>query len=230
LGYRPGQDPTWTEFLTAQAKGILRCDFLHVDTIGLTRIYVLFLMEIATRRVHLMVATTNPTGAWVAQQARNLMAELGERSARFRFLIRDRDAKYTGVFDAVSTRRAPEVLLTPPQAPRANAYAERWVRTVRRECLVFRPRWQWLRMGPDSIAVLALYAVGIAGLALVSTGAMPGTRLVHRVEAAGRRVRADDDRLHSRDFQLPRCRATGDGRRPWSRLPESNAPGVPGGH
>ncbi|WP_234040955.1 integrase core domain-containing protein [Micromonospora coerulea] len=126
--------PTWKQFLSTQAHTILACDFFTVDTVFLKRIYVLFFVEIASRQVHVVGVTAHPTGAWVAQQARNLLMDLGQRAARLRFLLHDRDTKFTAVFDAVFTAAGIQVIKTPPQAPRANAFVERWVGTIRREC------------------------------------------------------------------------------------------------
>jgi hypothetical protein len=127
--------PSWAQFLTAQAEGIVACDFFTVETIRLKTLYVLFFIQLSTRRVVAAGVTANPDSAWVTQQARNATMELNDRQLSIRFLLRDHDAKFTRSFDEVFGGEGRQVLRTPIRAPKANAYAERWVQTVQVECL-----------------------------------------------------------------------------------------------
>ncbi len=126
---------SWAEFLRQQAASILECDFLTVDTLFLKRFYVLFFIELGSRRVRLAGITTSPEGRWVSQQARNLLMQLDDEGIRPRFLIRDRDSKFTREFDEVFRAEGIRVIRAPVRAPKAGAHAERWVGSVRRECL-----------------------------------------------------------------------------------------------
>lgn len=125
--------PTWSEFLQSEAKTMLACDFFTVDTVLLRRLYVLFLIELENRTVHLSGVTAHPSHAWVSQQARNLTMCLAERTPAIWFLIRDRDTKFPSGFDEVFQADGIRIIRTPIRAPRANAVAERFVGTVRRE-------------------------------------------------------------------------------------------------
>jgi putative transposase len=131
----PQRSPSsWRAFLRAQAASMLACDFLTVETAFLQRIYVLFFISLATRRIEFIASTSNPDGRWVTQQARNLIMQLGDEQP-FRFLVHDRDTKFTHAFEEIFRTEGIKVIRTPIQAPNANAFAERWVRTVRADCL-----------------------------------------------------------------------------------------------
>jgi putative transposase len=126
---------SWRAFLRAQAKSMLAVDFFAVETISLQRLYVLFFIELGSRRVYMAGCTPNPTGTWVTQQARQFAWTLQEQRPSFRFVIRDRDSKFTRDFDAVFRSEGIRIIKTPVRAPKANAFAERFVRTARAECL-----------------------------------------------------------------------------------------------
>jgi putative transposase len=125
----------WRQFLRAHAQSMLACDFFTVETLWLGRLYVLFFIELGSRRVHVAGCTANPDGPWTTQQARQLAWSLPERRRPIRFLIHDRDSKFSGAFDEVFRSEGVEIIRTPFRAPKANAVAERWVGTVRRDCL-----------------------------------------------------------------------------------------------
>jgi putative transposase len=127
--------PTWAQFLRAQADGVVACDFFTVETIRLKTLYVLFFIHLSSRRVIAAGVTANPDSVWVTQQARNVVMDLNDQALAVRILLRDHDAKFTGSFDEVFCSDGAEVIRTPIRAPKANAHAERWVHTVRAECL-----------------------------------------------------------------------------------------------
>ncbi len=126
---------SWRSFLRQQAASTLACDLFTVETLALQRIYVLFFISLATRRLELIAWTANPDSAWVTQQARNLVMQLGEVDRHFRLLIHDRDPKFSRAFDEVLSTERIDVIRTRVRAPNANAFAERRVRTVRSDCL-----------------------------------------------------------------------------------------------
>ena len=141
-------DATWRQFLHTQASTMLATDFFHVDcAVTLQRLYCLFIMEVGSRYVHILGITANPDGPWTVQQIRNLLMDLGDRAADFRFLVRDRAGQFTEAFDAALADAGIEAVKIPPRSPRANAYAERFVLTARTEVtdrmLIFGQRHLW---------------------------------------------------------------------------------------
>ena len=132
---RSSQGTSWQTFLSHYQGQLLACDFFTVETVWLKTIYVLFFLELGTRRVYIAGCTAHPDSAWVTQQARQMAWTFEERDPSLKYLIHDRDTKFSASFDTVFTAEGIKRMLTPYQAPNANAFAERWIRSVREECL-----------------------------------------------------------------------------------------------
>jgi putative transposase len=182
----------WREFLRAHADSIIACDFFTVETLWRGRLYVLFFLELSSRRVHFAGCTANPDGRWTTQQARRLAWLLSGRATPARFLIHDRDSKFSRAFDGVFRSEGVEIIRTPFCAPQANAFAERWVGTIRRDCL----DWLLISSSKQLERVLRVYVdhynTHRPHRALGLTAPMPGRRL--RLVGPG-----PPDRLHRRD-------------------------------
>ena len=209
---RRDTDTTWRQFLHAQAATMLAADFFHVDcAVTLKRLYCLFVIETGSRYVHILGITANPDGQWTTQQIRNLLMDLGDRAADFRWLVRDRAGQFTDVFDAVLAGSGIKAVKIPPRSPRANAYAERFVLTacgvpeVCMPCDLPRPgEPEWKHRRP---VVTTLRMAGSARSAGGSCGdpVAPGTD------------RMTDPLLHSPAAPIPRLNRPGPSRDPFTR-------------
>jgi putative transposase len=197
--------PTWRQFLTAQARAVLAVDFLHVDTVFLTRIYALIAVEHGSRRAHLIGVSAHPTGAWTSQAARNLLMDLGDHVATMKFLLRDRDSRFTGVFDAVFAAEGIRILASPSGALRANAICERMIANPAPRAARQDPDRQRTPLTPDPYGLPAPYQRSAATPSAGATRTGPGRDSTPTSDQPGRppdSAQTDPRRTHQR---VPHC-------------------------
>jgi len=188
--HRRQRGSTWRSFLAQHSQQILACDFFTVETAFLQTLYVFFFIELGTRRVHLAGCTAHPTAAWVGQQARQMSWPIQDGDLAIRVLIRDRDAKYVPGFDTIFRSEGVEIVRTPFRAPNANAYAERWVRSAREECLAHLLIFGERHLRRVLLAYVAFFNhrrphQGLGQQCPVPLSQAPGTGAVQRVDVLG---------------------------------------------